>query len=94
MLAGSYYSHGEIGQLSEAFDKMLEELQKREGEARNAEARYRILFEQSPNGIVLVDTETGKTVEANETAYQQLGYTRDEFAELRISDYEVEENPE
>lgn len=60
---------------------------------RNAEARYRILFEQSPNGVLLVDLDTGKTIEANETAYKQLGYTREEFAALRISDYEVSEKP-
>ncbi|MDO9301303.1 MAG: PAS domain S-box protein, partial [Anaerolineales bacterium] len=61
---------------------------------RNAEARYRVLFEQSPNGVLLMDIETGKTIEANETAHKQLGYTREEFAALRISDYEVLEKPE
>ena len=61
---------------------------------RNAEARYRTLFEQSPNGILLIDPETGKTIEANETAYKQMGYTCEEFAALRISDYETLEKPE
>ena len=53
---------------------------------RNAEAHYHALFDQSPNGILLIDTETGRTIEVNETAYKQLGYTREEFAVLRISD--------
>ena len=68
----------------------------RQGEEalRNAEARYRVLFEQSPNGVLLMDLETGKTIEANETAHKQLGYTSEEFAALRISDYEVLEKPE
>ena len=61
---------------------------------RNAEARYHVLFEQSPNGIVLIDAESGKTIEANETAYKQLGYTRAELVALRISDYEAQESPE
>jgi PAS domain S-box-containing protein len=61
---------------------------------RNAEARYRVLFEQSPNAIVLIDVETGKTIEANEIACKQLGYTREEFAVLGISDYEARETPE
>jgi len=60
----------------------------------NAEARYRTIFEQSPNSVLLIDLETGKTIEANETAHKQLGYTREEFATLRISDYEVLERPE
>ena len=61
---------------------------------RDAEARYRLLFEQSPNGVLLIDFETGKAVETNEVAHRQLGYTREEFAALRISDYEVLERPE
>jgi PAS domain S-box-containing protein/putative nucleotidyltransferase with HDIG domain len=61
---------------------------------RNAEAHYHALFEQSPNGILLIDSKTGKTIEANETAYKQLGYTREEFGALRISDYETLEKPE
>ncbi len=61
---------------------------------QESEARYRVLFEQSPNGILLIDAETGKTLEANETAHKQLGYTREEFAALRISDYEALEKSE
>ena len=60
---------------------------------RLAEARYRILFEQSPNGIVLIDVETRKTIEANAAACAQLGYTREEFAALEVSDYEARETP-
>ncbi|MDH4164485.1 MAG: PAS domain S-box protein [Nitrospirota bacterium] len=61
---------------------------------RDAEARYRQLFEQSPNGVLLVDFETGKALEANEVAARQLGYTPEEFSGLTISDYEVIEKPE
>jgi len=72
----------------------LNERKQAEEALRNSEARYRVLFEQSPNGVLLMDLDTGKTIEANETAYKQLGYTREEFAALRISDYEVLEKPE
>ena len=47
---------------------------------RNAEERYRVLFEQAPTGIVLIDAQTGRTIEANEAACTQLGYSREEFA--------------
>src|ERR1035437_5606635 len=60
---------------------------------RNAEERYRVLFEQSPNGIVFIDARTGETIEANEAACKQLGYTHEEFAALRVSDYEARETP-
>ena len=61
---------------------------------RESEERYRLLFDESPDGIILVDLETGKTIEANARAYIQLGYTRDEFAAMSISDYEAMDTPE
>src|ERR1035437_2791332 len=61
---------------------------------RDAEERYRVLFEQAPNGIVLIDDQTGRTIEANEAACRQLGYSREEFAALSIADYEARDTPE
>ena len=65
--------------------RLRDERKQAEQALRNSEARYRALFEQSPNGVLLIDLETGKTIEANETAHKQLGYTREEFSALRIS---------
>ncbi len=59
-----------------------------------AELRYRTLFEQSPDGVLIIDPETSRSIEFNETAHRQLGYSPEEFAQLRISDYEAIENPE
>jgi PAS domain S-box-containing protein len=59
-----------------------------------AEKRYRTLFDQAPVGIVIIDPEAAVPVEFNELAHQQLGYSRDEFARLRIFDYKVGETPE
>ncbi len=77
-----------------ALTEEIAERKRAEEALRNAETRYRALFEQSPNGVLLIETETGKTIEANETTHKQLGYTREEFAALRISDYEALEKPE
>ncbi len=77
-----------------SIDKDISERRHAEVLIRNAEARFRALFEQAPNGILLIDPETAQTIEFNETAHKQLGYTREEFATLRISDYEVIEKPE
>jgi PAS domain S-box-containing protein/putative nucleotidyltransferase with HDIG domain len=60
---------------------------------RSAQARYRALFDQAPHGVLLIDAETAETIEFNDTACKQLGYTREEFAALRISDYEALESP-
>jgi PAS domain S-box-containing protein len=61
---------------------------------RDAEVRYRLLFEHSPDGIVIIDPATARLLEFNETAHRQLGYSREEFARLSISDFEATETPE
>ncbi|MDD1743789.1 MAG: PAS domain S-box protein, partial [Methanomassiliicoccales archaeon] len=54
-----------------------------------AELRYRTLFERSPDGVVIYDTRTHLPVEYNDKACQQLGYGREEFSKLRMSDLEL-----
>jgi diguanylate cyclase (GGDEF)-like protein/PAS domain S-box-containing protein len=51
---------------------------------RDAELRYRTLFDESPNGVCLVDVETGIPIEFNEIAHTMLGYTREEFAVMPV----------
>ncbi len=59
-----------------------------------AEKRYRTLFEQSRDGIVMIDPKTFRFLEFNDVAHQQLGYSREEFARLRLPDIEASESPE
>jgi PAS domain S-box-containing protein len=61
---------------------------------RDAQARYRLLFQYAPYGIVIIDPATLRFVDFNETAHQQMGYSWQEFAALNISDLEVMESPE
>jgi len=58
-----------------------------------AELRFRAIFEQAPYGIVIIDTN-GKLLEFNEAAHRDLGYSREEFAKLSISDIDPYESPE
>jgi PAS domain S-box-containing protein len=59
-----------------------------------SEQRYRALFEQAPDSIVLVDTQRGALVEFNDRACENLGYTRAEFQNLTVADVEVIESSE
>lgn len=61
---------------------------------RDSEVRFRVIFAQSPDGIVLLDPETMRVVDFNESAHRTLQYTREEFAQLRVCDYECVESPE
>lgn len=59
----------------------------REVEARKAaEEQYQAIFDQSPNGIVIIDPESMRFVAFNTVAHTQLGYSRDEFAALHLFD--------
>ncbi|MBI4698169.1 MAG: PAS domain S-box protein [Nitrospirae bacterium] len=53
--------------------------------SRETELRYQAIFEQSPYGILLIDSK-GNIADFNETAHRELGYTREEFEKLHISD--------
>ncbi len=70
------------------------ERKKIEEKLRESEIKYRTLFEHAADTIFLVDPETGELVEFNNKAYENIGYTRDEFKKLKISDFEVIETTE
>ena len=57
-----------------------------------SQIRYRTLFQQSPDGIIVVCPETCLPLEFNDLACSQLGYSREEFRGLSIFDCQVDEN--
>ncbi|NQT11104.1 MAG: PAS domain S-box protein, partial [Planctomycetes bacterium] len=61
---------------------------------RESEERYRTLFRQAADSIVIIDTESGALTEFNDRTCQSLGYTREEFEKLKIPDFDVNESPE
>ena len=50
---------------------------------------FRELVESSPDGILIVDPQTLRAILFNDAACRQLGYTREEFSRLAITDYEA-----
>jgi PAS domain S-box-containing protein len=57
-----------------------------------SEERYRSLFEQARDSIVIFDPDTVRILDFNDEACRHLGYTREEFARLKISDFDVFES--
>ncbi len=53
------------------------------------EAAYRAIVTHARDGIVLLDPVSLNFVEANEAAVRSLGYSRDEFARLRLTDIQA-----
>jgi PAS domain S-box-containing protein len=65
-----------------------------EEQLRIAEAKYRTLFEEGPDGVMIVDPESARPIEANTAMARMLGYSREELLRLSVSDFEAIETPE
>lgn len=50
----------------------------------SSEMRYRRLFETAKDGVLILDAETGKIVDANPFLIEMLGYTKEQFIEKAI----------
>ncbi|MGM0500113.1 MAG: response regulator [Bacillota bacterium] len=61
-------------------------------ERKKYEKKFKKIFDETLFGLALVNPETAKAVEFNNTVCEMLGYTREEFAELKIEDYEILDN--
>jgi PAS domain S-box-containing protein len=48
-----------------------------------------LFFDRNPDGVVVLDPERGRALHFNEAAHRQLGFTREEFAELEIRGLEA-----
>ncbi len=65
-----------------------------ERQLKTSEIKYRTIFEQIVDSIILIDSINGEIVDFNEQMHKTLGYTRDEFEKLRIPDFDLMENEE
>ncbi|RDI70165.1 PAS domain-containing sensor histidine kinase [Halopelagius longus] len=51
---------------------------------------FRTLLNHSNDSVLVVDPETGRYLDVNDTACTRRGYSREEFLELRVTDLETE----
>lgn len=67
---------------------------RKDWELGEREEVYTAIVNQAVDGIVLTDTETLRFVEFNDAACGELGYSREEFADLRLTDIQVYLTPQ
>ncbi|MFC1736310.1 PAS domain S-box protein [Candidatus Hydrogenedentota bacterium] len=79
-----------IGVMSLALD--ITERRWAEKALQESEERYRAIFEQAPDSIILLDSDAGELVDFNDRAHQDLGYSREEFRNLKIFDIDAVES--
>ena len=58
-------------------------------ELEKAEKKFRFLFDQSLDGIVVIDPKSNLPIEFNTKAHSMLGYSREEYSSLKITDIDV-----
>jgi len=68
------------------FIQDITERKRAEEALKESERRFRALFDNTPDGIVLADPENRKFTMGNETFYQMLGYNSDEIQNLGVMD--------
>jgi PAS domain S-box-containing protein len=61
---------------------------------RVSEAKYRAIFENAQDGIILHDLENMKAVEMNPVAYESLGYSAEEAMNLNVHDFWIVDSEE
>ena len=75
--------------------KLLEnELLEKNRELQKTQLKFQTLFEESLDGIVLMDLNTQQFIEFNHHACEMYGYTKEEFKLLTPQDLEALENQE
>jgi len=56
------------------------------------EKKFKIIFDASLDGILLIDPKTDKFIEFNTNAYKMLGYSKNEYRSFTIKDIEYANN--
>jgi len=87
-------SDDEVGALAQAFNLMTEKLRQTmagmQGELREREQaednllQFRKVMDETSDAIFLIDLESGHYIDFNKSAYESLGYSREELAQLSV----------
>ncbi len=76
----------ELAALATRINEMLAALERAQGDRGESEARYRAVFEQAGDAIVLFDTDSGRVLDANRTAQRFLGFGPGQLLDRSVFD--------
>ncbi|MBT8366960.1 MAG: PAS domain S-box protein [Deltaproteobacteria bacterium] len=80
-------------ELLEANEKLKQEIEgfkQAEQALRENEEKYRQLFENELDAVMIFDAETGQFEDANQATLDLYGYSKDEFLTLTVDDISAE----
>src|SRR5882757_2905289 len=89
--ATDYLLKDRIVRLGSAVQRALEQqrLRTERERAEKSLALFRVLIDRSTDGIEVIDPQTGRFLDINETTCQRLGYSRDEMLSLTVMDIDT-----
>lgn len=73
------FSRDELGFLTDAFNKMLSEIQVQNQAIQASEANYREIFEKANDAIFVREIGAGRVLSVNQKAMDMTGYSREEL---------------
>ncbi len=79
-------SADEVGILANSFDQMTERLHTSEQELKASEEKYRSLFDNAPNPVLVFDRSNLRIMDANIRATEKYGYSREELLQISVDD--------
>jgi PAS domain S-box-containing protein len=82
----------ELEKFNEQLQQEIAEREKAEAALLESEVKFRSIFEQATDGIMIADADTKKQIEANKAMCIMLGYTRDELLGLSVDDIHPKEH--
>ena len=80
----------ELSHSNELLRREIGKKEKAEEETRKSEARFRVLFDQSPDGVMVVDMERMQIVLGNEEICRMLGYPPEDLPGLKLENVHPE----
>jgi two-component system cell cycle sensor histidine kinase/response regulator CckA len=86
------FRHEEVKNRAAELERRLDEARHIEDALRESEAKYRLLVEHAPAGILEVDFGTDRFLNVNDVMCEYTGYTREEFLSMSPFDILTEES--
>ncbi|MGE5430248.1 MAG: sensor histidine kinase [Syntrophomonadaceae bacterium] len=77
-------SEDEIGRLIDSFNRMIDRLEKQRSELMNSEIKYRSIFDEASDGIILV--KNGELLEANKKAASLFGISKEKANGIKLTE--------
>ena len=82
----------ELEKFNEQLQQEIAEREQAEAALRESENKFRSIFEQATDGIMIADAETKKLINANKSMCAMLGYACDEIVGLSVDDIHPKED--